>query len=139
MDTTAIAQVDDRLLAEVVRRLRTVGDPLKVVLFGSYARGTPHEHSDMDLLIVEPKQSEGEIRRSTMYRMALMGLPFRNGIDVLVYSPEEVEDWSTASMAFLTTALREGKVIYERLAGRDEGVAEQGQSRSGGREKVAGT
>ena len=133
MDTAAIPHVDEALLAEVVRRLRSVGDPLRIVLFGSHARGTPHQHSDLDLLVIEPKQPESEMSRSAVYRMSLMGLPYPLGIDVVVYSPEEVEDWSGASMAFVTTALRDGKVLYENPGRRGEGLALQGTQRPGGR------
>lgn len=35
-------------------------------------------------------------------------------MDILVYSPKEVKEWSGVRQAFVTTALREGQVIYER-------------------------
>ena len=31
----------------------------------------------------------------------------------MVYTPEEVSEWSNVPEAFVTTALREGKVLYE--------------------------
>jgi hypothetical protein len=34
-------------------------------------------------------------------------------MDILVYSPEEVKEWSEVRQAFVTTAIREGKVVYE--------------------------
>ncbi len=45
--------VTDDLLATVVRRILAVGAPLKIVLFGSWARGAFRPDSDLDLLIVE--------------------------------------------------------------------------------------
>jgi hypothetical protein len=35
-------------------------------------------------------------------------------VDVVVYTPEEVEEWRSVPEAFVTTAIREGKVLYER-------------------------
>jgi len=35
-------------------------------------------------------------------------------VDVMVYTPEEVTDWSAVPQAFITTAVREGKVVHER-------------------------
>jgi len=35
-------------------------------------------------------------------------------VDVMVYTPEEVTEWSAVPQAFITTAVREGKVLYER-------------------------
>ena len=35
-------------------------------------------------------------------------------MDILVYTPEEVEDWSAVPQAFVTTAVREGTILYEK-------------------------
>ena len=45
--------VTDDLLAEIVQRIRAVGDPTKIVLFGSRARDDARPDSDIDILIVE--------------------------------------------------------------------------------------
>jgi hypothetical protein len=34
-------------------------------------------------------------------------------MDIVVYSPEEVREWSEVRQAFVTTAIREGQVLYE--------------------------
>ena len=44
---------------------------------------------------------------------ALNGLPVEVDVEVIAYTPAEVEDWSAVRQAFVTTALREGKVLYE--------------------------
>ena len=51
--TLTFPPVTDQLLAEAVRRILTVEAPLKVVLFGSHAKGTARADSDLDLLIIE--------------------------------------------------------------------------------------
>ncbi len=112
--TTLANRVDDALLREVVRRFRAVGDPLKIVLFGSRARGTPHERSDLDLLVVENGPHARERHRASTYRRSLMGVDFGSGIDVVVTTPQDIEEWSEAPLAFVTTALREGRVLYEK-------------------------
>ena len=38
-------------------------------------------------------------------------------MDILVYSPDEVQEWSQVRQAFVTTAVREGKVLYEKQRG----------------------
>ena len=35
-------------------------------------------------------------------------------VEVMVYTPEEVDEWSQVPQAFVTTAVREGTTIYER-------------------------
>ncbi|MGH7857773.1 MAG: nucleotidyltransferase domain-containing protein [Candidatus Binatia bacterium] len=101
----------DELLEEVVRRIRSVGAPRAVVLFGSRARGDARPDSDLDLLIVE-ESSLPRFKRSGRYRRALRGVfPAK---DVVVWTPEEVEEWRDVPNAFITSVLAEGRVLYER-------------------------
>ncbi len=103
-------QVDDLLLTKVVRRIREVGHPRKIILFGSWARGDARPDSDLDLLIVEHSNLPRH-KRSTNYRRALLGLfPAK---DIVVWTPEEIEEWSEVPNAFINVTLREGKVLYE--------------------------
>jgi predicted nucleotidyltransferase len=101
--------VTERLLDEVVRRVLQVGSPQIIVLFGSRARGDARPDSDLDLLILEDSELPG-YRRSPRYYHALTG-PFPD-MDILVFTPDEVSKWSNVPNAFVTTALREGRVLY---------------------------
>ena len=42
-------------ISRVVQQIVEKFHPQKVILFGSYAYGEPHEGSDLDLLVVTPK------------------------------------------------------------------------------------
>jgi len=109
---TALPKVTPELLDEAVRRILQVGAPLKIVLFGSHARGQAHPASDLDLLIVEESSDEPRYRRSSPYRLALQGLyPAK---DIVVWTVGEIERWSAVPQAFITTILRDGRVLYER-------------------------
>ncbi len=85
--------------------------PLRLVLFGSHARGDAHPESDVDLLVVLPhvtnkRQVTVEIRR------ALTDLPVCK--DIVVTTPEELARRGDLVGTVLRPALREGKVLYER-------------------------
>lgn len=98
---------------EVVRRIVGVVDPDKVIIFGSRARGDHRPDSDLDILVIQ-ESSEPRYKRSASHYGALASLPIE--VDVLVYTPREVLEWSRVPQAFVTTAIREGVVVYERPA-----------------------
>jgi predicted nucleotidyltransferase len=101
------------LMAEMVRQVVDAVSPDKVVLFGSRARGDHRPDSDIDLLIIKDS-SLPRSRRSVDIHAALQGLPIEVDTEVVVYTPREVEEWKGSPAAFVTTALREGKVLYEK-------------------------
>jgi predicted nucleotidyltransferase len=103
-------KADNKLLREVVRRIRAAAEPQQVILFGSRARGEGQADSDLDLLIVMDTDLPRHKRSLPFYR-ALTGLGLAK--DIVVYTPSEIEDWKTASCSLVATALREGRVLYE--------------------------
>ncbi|HPO16834.1 MAG TPA: nucleotidyltransferase domain-containing protein [Candidatus Hydrogenedentes bacterium] len=100
----------EQMLQEIVKRIRDTVKPLRIVLFGSRARGASRETSDFDVLVINDSQEERFHRAAPLYRL-LADLPVE--VDIMVYTPSEVEEWSEVKEAFVTTALREGKVLYE--------------------------
>jgi predicted nucleotidyltransferase len=87
-------------------------NPLRIILFGSQARGDAHPQSDVDLLVVLPEVVDK--RRTTVeIRRALADLPA--GKDIIVTTPAEIACRGDLVGTVLRPALREGKVLYERL------------------------
>ncbi len=102
---------DSTLLPEMVRRIVAKANPQRVVLFGSRARGNARANSDFDLLLIIESR-EPRYRRCASLYTALADLPAE--VELVAYTPAEVKEWSAVPAAFITTALREGKVLYER-------------------------
>lgn len=103
----------EKVLQEMVQRMLKVGQPHKIILFGSRAQGNARADSDYDLLIIEPSKLP-RYKRSASYRRALIGIgPSK---DIVVWTPDEVQEWREVPNAFITTALKEGIVLYERPA-----------------------
>jgi len=81
----------------------------KVILFGSYAQGTATEDSDVDLLIVCPFEGRS-VDKSVEIRMRLRP---KFPIDLLVRSPQKVQQRIDMGDEFIRGILEEGKVLYE--------------------------
>ena len=84
--------------------------PLKVILFGSYAWGTPTEDSDIDILIILPKSDEHPVKVAGKIRSTL---PRDISIDVLVRDPEFVDYRVNHSDGFISQIMQEGTVLWE--------------------------
>lgn len=108
---TRIPQVTEDLLQEIVHRIVEVANPEKIVLFGSRGRGGGHARSDLDILVIK-QSDEPRFRRPVILYGALSDIMIP--MDILVYTPEEVSEWSNVRQAFPTTAIREGRVLYEK-------------------------
>ena len=99
------------MLQALVQRTVAVGNPERIVLFGSRARGEQSDESGIDLLAVE-ESDQPRYRRSPKYYRATRGtFPAR---DIVVWTPEEIREWEAVPNHFVTTALREGTVLHER-------------------------
>ena len=108
--TTTLLTSQPPCLPEVVDRIARKFDPVRIILFGSWARGEAREDSDVDLLVVLPKV-EHKRRAAIEILRALNGLPISK--DVIVSTPEEIKTRGTVAGNILRPALEEGKVIYE--------------------------
>lgn len=88
-------------------------EPERVILFGSYARGQAGPGSDLDLLVVietDEPPLEACIRVRRAARARCHGVP----MDVLAYTPEELEARLAAGHPLLERILREGVALYAR-------------------------
>jgi predicted nucleotidyltransferase len=111
LSTQRLASLNDDLVQDIVQRIVEMAQPDKVILFGSRARGDARSDSDFDVLVIKDSDEPGYRRDAPLY-LALAGL--NAPVDVMVYTPEEIREWSAVPQAFVTTAVREGKVVYER-------------------------
>jgi len=97
---------------EIENVARKIGQQIQaeaVILFGSYARNQPGKHSDVDLLVI----AESDLPRHKRSReLHLMFKPYPFPMDILVYTPKEVEQEREFELSFISTVLREGKKLY---------------------------
>src|SRR6266566_4940009 len=103
------ADIPMRVIRRYARAIAEEFHPDRIILFGSYAYGTPHADSDVDLLVVMPAHDPHAQAVRILYRLAA---PFP--LDLIIRTPEEVA-WRLADgESFLTTIMSQGKVLYEK-------------------------
>jgi predicted nucleotidyltransferase len=98
-------------IQEMVQRIVDSFSPERIILFGSYARGTAGPDSDADLLVIKP--IEGSKRQERIQiGIALQGMGLAK--DILVATPEDLETAAHLPGSVLHDACREGLLLYER-------------------------
>jgi uncharacterized protein len=111
-------------MREIRRFARRVAERFhrdKIILFGSYAYGTPHADSDVDILVIMPARNQ--IDQACRIDDAI-DPPFP--LDLIVRTPKDIA-WQLAEGAsFLCEIMGKGMVLYEKGNGR---VGKQGRSR----------
>ena len=101
----------ENVIAAMTERIVQQFDPLRIILFGSQARGDAGPWSDVDLLVVLPEVANKR-EAAVAVRRALGS--FTVSKDIIVTTPDEIERRGDLVGTILRPALREGKVLYER-------------------------
>ena len=109
--------VDPKDIQATCRDIAREFDPLKIILFGSYAYGTPTEDSDVDLLVVMAIPRSQHRHQAVEIRQRI---PRRFRMNLLVRSPEEIAHRVAHNDWFLQEITQKGQVLYESVdAGMD--------------------
>jgi len=102
-------------IEEIAEAIANAVAPEKIILFGSQARNETTPDSDVDLLVIEREPfGANRSRRAELHRIHEALWDFATPIDVLLYSLDEVAEWSDSLNHIIGQAMRDGKVVYER-------------------------
>src|ERR1700738_781433 len=91
------AELSMRLIRRVARRVAGRFHPAAIILFGSYACGTPHADSDVDILVIMPARNE--LDQAVRLRLAV---DYNFPLDLLVRTPKNLSWRLAAGDSFLT-------------------------------------
>jgi len=101
--------ISEKIIQEAVELLRKAANPVRIILFGSYARGDITEESDLDFLVIE-KELKG--RRMETVRLRDILSPLRIPVDVLVISEKTYQEWKDLPGTVIYEAGLEGRIVY---------------------------
>lgn len=97
-------------LEEIARKIVETFRPERIILFGSYAYGTPTQDSDVDLLVIMDSKARPAERSA---RISQVCRPRYVSVDILVRTPAEIAKRLKGFDPFLEEVLTRGKVLYE--------------------------
>jgi predicted nucleotidyltransferase len=103
------ANIPMRVIRRYARAIAEEFRPDRIILFGSYAYGTPNEDSDVDLLVVMPTRDQ---HAQAVRIRWLLAAPFP--LDLLVRTPAQMKWRLEERESFTTTIMSQGTVLYFR-------------------------
>jgi predicted nucleotidyltransferase len=98
-------------IQHVIDIIAKTAHPERIVMFGSYATGTPTPDSDLDLVVIQETPLP-PAKRTQAIRKALRGTTVP--IDLIVYTPQEVSYWAEEPLAFPTKIANQGKTVWAK-------------------------
>ncbi|HEY4875934.1 MAG TPA: nucleotidyltransferase domain-containing protein [Puia sp.] len=99
-------------IQQLVKEIAEGYQPEKIYLFGSYASGTPNYDRDIDLFIVKETPKRRNERTADVVDSIK---DYIWAMDIIVYTPEELENAMTQFMNIGKIAVNPGKLMYERI------------------------
>ena len=102
-----------KILAQFIEETRKRIPVEKIILFGSYAKGTPRKTSDIDIAVISPDFAKmNELQRIKLLLECVHKIKYDLPLDMETfgYTPEEYEN--AAYFDFLGVIKNTGKIIY---------------------------
>jgi predicted nucleotidyltransferase len=109
-ETQSLWAATPEKIAEAVRRIVEAASPVRVILFGSQARGEAGRDSDVDLVVVERNVDN---RYAEMVRLGRVLRGLLLPVDILVISAQDFDAWADTPGSVYRTARQEGRILYE--------------------------
>jgi uncharacterized protein len=103
------ADIPMRVIRCFARQVAERFQPDKIILFGSYAYGTPHADSDVDILVVMPCRNQLDQAAKISFDLAP---PFP--LDIIVRKPQNLQWRLDEGESFHTEIVNKGRVLYEK-------------------------
>ena len=105
-------QPDTKKIDELVRRIVQAVQPIRIILFGSAARGEMGPDSDLDVMVVMP---DGAHRGKTAQEIYRQMWGFGLAKDIIVITETDIRDYGSNPYLVIKNALDQGKELYNAV------------------------
>jgi predicted nucleotidyltransferase len=111
---------NSKYIQELIHALKP-SNPYKIVLFGSYANGTAHDDSDIDMLVILDSDNVSKTYQERLDKKLYINTLVRNinykiALDILVYSKEEYKIIKNNGNYFIDEIEKTGITLYEKAS-----------------------
>jgi uncharacterized protein len=103
-------QVSEKKIKDLVAVIVEGFDPERIILFGSWAWGSPGPDSDVDVLVIKKTNNSRQLARQIDGSLFPRLFP----LDILVYNPDQLEERTRSGDFFVKDILDNGKVLYDK-------------------------
>lgn len=101
-------QLKSKQIYQVAHQIGTMFNPQKVILFGSWAWGSPNQDSDVDLCVV----AQSKDTRALARKIDVSLFPRLFPLDIVVLTPDQVKQRTIMNDFFVTDIMTKGTVLY---------------------------
>jgi len=109
--TTILWEITPQKVETAIKKIITVSQPKKLIIFGSYISGNINKNSDLDFLVITGDDIVNPRKESIRIRRSLKGILMP--IDVIVIPVSKLDKLSKVPGLIYREALTKGKVVYE--------------------------
>ena len=111
---------NSKYIPKIIKNLKKL-NPVKIILFGSYANGNYSEESDIDLIVILDsseiaKNYEEKMKNKLLVRKSIYELTKKIPIDLVVYTKAEYDIISNNENSFYNEIATTGKILYEKVS-----------------------
>jgi uncharacterized protein len=104
-----LIMVDAQAILDFCNQIKDQFEPIRIILFGSYAYGSVSPDSDVDILVVLPFQGKAALKSAEILNRTNPHFP----VDLLVRTPEQVQARVQMGDFFMREIIEKGKIMYE--------------------------
>lgn len=99
-----------KIIKNIIENIKANYQPEMILIFGSYAKGTPSKESDIDILLVKETDKHPIWRRVEAQLAIKAALP----LDILVYTPQEFDRFIKDKNSFFYNIYTSGKIVFNK-------------------------